>query len=152
MSDSVALVQWFYTDEDPAPACVVNVFIASFTTAYGRLELLQIMDRLGLRVFYVYTDSLLFSSKEGEWMPQTSSYLGELTNELDLDDNITEFASTGPKSYSFKTAKTNVTLKAKGVTLHFLNAQIVTIRSSSMVCLVHDYVISHDTTPLLTRT
>ncbi len=55
--------------------------------------------------FYIDTDSLIFSSKEGEWMPQTGSYLGELMNELDVDDNITEFAATGPKSYSFKTEK-----------------------------------------------
>ncbi len=56
------------------------------------------MDRLEPRVFYVDMDSLIFSSKEDEWMPQTSSYLGELTNKLEVDDNITEFAATGPKS------------------------------------------------------
>ncbi len=108
------------------------------------------MDRLGPCVFYVDTDSLIFSSKEGEWMPQTGSYLGELTNELEVDDNITEFAATGPKSYSFKTAKNKVTLKAKGITLHSSNAQIVTLES--MVCLVHNYVTSRDTTHLLTLT
>ncbi len=87
VSDSVALVQWCYAEDDPAPARDVNIFIASFTTAYGRLELYKLMDRLGPRVFYVDTDSLIFSTKEGEWMPQTGSYLGELTNELDPDDN-----------------------------------------------------------------
>ncbi len=105
VSHSVALVQWCYADEEPAPACDVNVFIASFTTAYGCLELYELMDRLGPHVFYVDTDGLIFSSKEGKWIPQTGTYLSELTNELDLDDNITEFAATGPKSYSFKTAK-----------------------------------------------
>ncbi len=45
-----------------------------------------------------------------------------LTNELDPDDDITEFAATGPKSYGFKTAKNKVVLKAKGVTLHSANA------------------------------
>ncbi len=34
--------------------------------------------------------------------------------------------------------------------LHFSNAQIVTLES--MVCLVHDYVTSRDTTQLLTHT
>ncbi len=150
VSDTVALVQWCYTEDDPAPARDVNIFIASFTTAYGRLELYKLMDRLGPRVFYVDTDSLIFSTKEGEWMPQTGSYLGELSNELDPDDNITEFAATGPKSYSFKTAKNKVILKAKGVTLHSSNAQVVTLES--MICLVHAYVTSRDTTTLLTRT
>ncbi len=101
MSDSVALVQWCYEEEDPAPACDVNVFIASFTTAYGRLELYELMNKLGPRVFYVDTDSLIFSSKQGDWMPQTGSYLGELTNELEPCDNITEFAATGPKIIRF---------------------------------------------------
>ncbi len=150
VSDSVALVQWCYADNDPAPACDVNVFIASFTTAYGRLELYKLMDKLGPRVFYVDTDSLIFSLKKDDWMPQTGSYLGELTNELESDDNITEFAATGPKSYGFKTAKNKVTLKAKGITLNSSNAQIVTLES--MVCLVHNYVTSRDTTHLLTRT
>ncbi len=150
VSDSVALVQWCYTEDDPAPARDVNIFIVSFTTAYGRLELYEFMDRLGPHVFYVDTDSLIFSMKEGEWMPQTGSYLGELTNELDADDNITEFATTGPKSYSFKTVKNKVTLKAKGVMLHSSNAQIITLES--MICLLHAYVTSRDTTTLLTRT
>ncbi len=150
VSDTVALVQWCYQEDDPAPARDVNIFIASFTTAYGRLELYKVMDRLGPRVFYVDTDSLIFSMKEGEWMPQTGSYLGELTNELDPDDDITEFAATGPKSYGFKTAKNKVVLKAKGVTLHSANAQVVTLES--MACLVHAYVTSRDTSTLLTRT
>ncbi len=82
------------------------------------------MDRLEPRVFYVDTDSLIFSPKEGKWMPQTGQYLCELMNEIDVDDNITEFAATRPKSYSFKTAKKKVTLKAKGIALHSSNAQI----------------------------
>ncbi len=118
--------------------------------AYGHLELYDFIYRLGPCVLYVDTDSLIFSSKEGEWMPQTGSYLEELTNELDVDDNITEFVATGPKSYSFKTAKNKVTLKAKGITLHSSNAQIVTLEH--MICLANGYVISRDTTPLLTCT
>ncbi len=41
-------------------------------------------------------------------------------------------------------------LKAKGVTLHSANAQVVTLES--MICLVHAYVTSRDTTALLTHT
>ncbi len=47
-------------------------------------------------------------------MSQTGSYLGELMKELDVDDNITEFAATGLKSYIFKTAKDKITLKSEG--------------------------------------
>ncbi len=62
MSDSVALVQWCYAETDPTPACDVNVFVASFTTAYGRLELYKLMDKLGPRVFYV--DTVLSSHRK----------------------------------------------------------------------------------------
>ncbi|KAL0146560.1 hypothetical protein M9458_058191 [Cirrhinus mrigala] len=150
VSDSVALVQWCYAEEDPAPARDVNVFIGAFTTAYGRLELYNYMDRLGPRVFYADTDSLVFISKNGEWMPQTGAYLGELTDELDAQDFISEFASTGPKSDGYRTAKNKVTLKVKGITLHSINADIITLES--MICLVQGYVTSRDTTHLLTRT
>ncbi|XP_052426447.1 uncharacterized protein LOC127968976 [Carassius gibelio] len=150
VSDTVALVQWCYADEDPAPASDVNVFIAAFTTAYGRLELYDLMDQLGPRVFYVDTDSVIFVSKDGDWMPKTGAYLGELTDELDDGDFITTFASMGPKSYSFKTTKNKVTLKAKGVTLHSANAKIVTLES--MIGLIQGYVTSRDTSHLLTRT
>ncbi len=65
VSDTVALVQWCYQEDDPAPARDVNIFIASFTTAYGRLELYKVMDRLGPRVFYVDTTVLSFLRKKG---------------------------------------------------------------------------------------
>ncbi len=49
-----------------------------------------------------------------------------------------------------KLQKNKVTLKAKRITLHSSNAQIVTLES--IVCLVRDYVTSRDTTHLLTHT
>lgn len=150
MSDTVALVQWCYADEDPAPASDVNVFIAAFTTAYRRLELYNLMDQLGPRVFYVDTDSVIFVSKDGDWTPKIGAYLGELTDELDDGDFISTFASMGPKSYSFRTAKNKVTLKAKGVTMHSTNGKVVTLES--MICLIQGYVTSRDTSHLLTRT
>ncbi len=70
VSDNVALVQWCYREEDPAPARDVNIFIASFTTAYGRLELYKVMDRLGPRVFYVDTIVLSFLRKRDGCLKQ----------------------------------------------------------------------------------
>lgn len=60
VSDSTALVQWCYAEEDPAPTRDVNVFIGAFITAYGRFKLCNYMDRLGPRVFYADTNSLVF--------------------------------------------------------------------------------------------
>lgn len=74
------------------------MFIAAFTMAYGRLELYELMDQLGPRVFYVDTDSVIFVSKDGDWVPKIGAYLGELTDELDDGDFIRTFASMGPKT------------------------------------------------------
>ena len=40
------------------------------------------MERLGNRVLYHDTDSIIYSVKEGEYNPPLGSYLGQLTDEL----------------------------------------------------------------------
>ncbi len=49
----------------------------------------------------------------------------DLTNELDAADHITEFVSTGPKAYAYKTLLGNTTTKLKGFTLNHMNSQQV---------------------------
>ena len=46
-----------------------NVIIAAFTTASARLKLYDILDKLGERVLYFDTDSIIFTCKEGDWVP-----------------------------------------------------------------------------------
>ncbi|MGL5746775.1 MAG: DNA polymerase [Weissella cibaria] len=135
VSDAVAVIQWSYAAQDAGRTRDVNVFIGAFTTAYARLELYNLLEKLDRRVIYTDTDSVVFVSKKGDWMPETGSYLGQLTNELDPDDLILEFCSSGPKSYGFRTAKGKVCLKAKGITLTAENAQVVTLQS--LIALVH---------------
>ena len=79
-----------------------NVVIAAFTTAHARLKLYSVLERLQGRVFYFDTDSVIFTSQPGEWIPPLGDYLGELTNELDDGDYITTFASAGPKNYTYQ--------------------------------------------------
>lgn len=138
VSDSVALVQWAHASQDPSPIHNVNIFIGAFTTAYARLELYNLLDKLDSRVYYADTDSVIFVSKNGDWMPETGSYLGQLTSELAPGDFIQVFASSGPKSYGYSTAKGDTCLKAKGITLNAENAQIVTLRS--LMTLVRAYI------------
>ncbi|XP_048008700.1 uncharacterized protein LOC125243250 [Megalobrama amblycephala] len=85
LSDSVALVQWAYAEGKGGQSCDVNVFIGAFTTAHARLELYDVMDKLGDRLLYTDMDSLLFTSKDGDWEPPLGPFLGDLTNELDYD-------------------------------------------------------------------
>jgi hypothetical protein len=83
-----------------------NVIIASFVTAYARLELFEVLQRLGKNVMYYDTDSVIYIEGEGHTL-QTGSYLGELTDELAesgcSEKWIEHFCTAGPKSYSYKT-------------------------------------------------
>ena len=78
-----------------------SIFIASMTTCHARLKLYEDMDRLGRRVLYHDTDSLIFTTKKHEKSLPLGNFLGELTDEIS-SGSITEFASSGPKNYAYK--------------------------------------------------
>ena len=86
------------------PGIRTNVIIAAFTTASARLKLYAILDKLGECVLYYDTDSVMFTCKEGDWVPPQEDYLGELTNELAEGEYIIKFVSGGPKNYAYKTS------------------------------------------------
>ncbi|KAK2834690.1 hypothetical protein Q7C36_015391 [Tachysurus vachellii] len=119
LSDEVALVQWRYVDDRMIKPGNANVFIGIFTTAYARLELYNLMDRLNRRCLYTDTDSVIFKSKEGDWMPPLSDYLGGLT----------KFESAGPKTYRYRTKKGKTTMKAKGITQNYTNSKVIDLKS-----------------------
>ena len=107
-----------------------NIIIAAYTTTSARLKLYDILDKLGHRVLYYDTDSIIFTYKEGEWMPPLGDYLGELTNELSEGEYIIKFVSGGPKNYAYKTFNsiTNVEktcCKVRRFTLNFRNSQLI---------------------------
>ncbi|CAB4008329.1 DNA polymerase [Paramuricea clavata] len=85
-----------------------NVIIASFVTAYSRLELFKYLHKLGENVLYYDTDSVIFieDRSNGKCL-EIGGYLGEMTDEL-IEKNtskkwIEQFCSAGPKSYSYRT-------------------------------------------------
>ena len=102
-----------------------NVVIAAMCTCWARLKLWKVMVKLGKRVVYHDTDSIIFSFQEGEYFPPLGDYLGDLTNELKPGQWITEFVSCGPKNYSFTLNTGENVCKVKGFSLNFQNAQIV---------------------------
>ncbi|KAI2645178.1 DNA polymerase [Labeo rohita] len=144
LSDNVALVQYHHAEGSFYETRDVNVFIGAFTTAHARLELYNLMDKLGDRLLYSNTDSVIYVSREGDWEPPLGPYLGELTDEVGSDDFITEYCSSGPKTYGYSTAKGKVCMKAKGITLNSENSKV--IRLDSLISLVHSYVNSSDST------
>ena len=86
-------------------------------------------------MLYCDTDSTLLIStgQKDEYVPEVSSFLGHMDDELKKFGDgtyITSFVSSGPKSYAFRAM--NPTLheefkvcKTKGITLSFENAKKV---------------------------
>lgn len=112
-----------------------NIAVAAFTTAYARLRLYEVMEILGERVLYTDTDSVIFVDDVNNPVDIVcGEFLGDLTDELD-GDVITEFVSTGPKSYAYKTKKGKYTTKIKGFTLNYEASQLLNFETlKKIVC------------------
>ena len=95
-----------------------NIFIASFTTCHARLKLYESLEVLQHQVLYYDTDSVIYKWQPGLPSIPTSEMLGDMKNELDEGDVITEFVSAGAKNYSYKTRAGKTTCKVKGFTLN----------------------------------
>ena len=88
------------------------------------------------------TDSVLFvdeKTDEGKWKSgiATGFCLGDFTDELDSNTWITEFVSTGPKSYAYKTNNgTHESCKVKGLKL----SEAPSINFNSIKDMIMKYV------------
>jgi hypothetical protein len=85
-----------------------NVIVASFVTAYARLELFKYIHKLGENVLYFDTDSVIFiEDVENGKCLMVGEYLGEMTDELYEKETsekwIEQFCTSGPKSYLYRT-------------------------------------------------
>ena len=118
VNEEVTRVTYKNKDEMNIPLKTGNVIVASFVTSYARLELFKLINKLQERVLYFDTDSVIYLCGEGEEQIETGNYLGELTNELPDNEWITQFCSSGPKSYSYITNLNNETVHIKGFSLN----------------------------------
>ena len=117
------LVEVFYTmnEEDIEINPNLNIFIACFTTCWACLRLYNALEKLGLRVLYFDTDSVIFlqdTANPNEYDPPLGDYLGGFTSELKSGDYITEFVCAGPKNYGYRTASGKTECKVKGFRLN----------------------------------
>lgn len=103
-----------------------NVVLAAFTTAHARLHLYDTLEKLGERVLYFDTDSIIYQHVDGLYNPTIVNSLGGWTDELE-GGHITKFMSGGPKNYAFETDTGKTVQKVKGLTLNHRASQIVTM-------------------------
>jgi len=124
-----------------------NVVIASFVTAYARIELLKILEKLGDRCLYYDTDSVIFVANPDDWKPPLGQYLGQLTDEVATADKpnqfIEEFISSGPKCYAYivydpDTGTRTPHIKLKGIKL--TTSALEHISFQSMKNLIDEYI------------
>ena len=99
-----------------------NIYIACFTTSHARLMLYNKLDYLNEKVLYFDTDSIIYVD-DGTKNVKTGDMLGDMTDELS-SKGITNFVSTGPKSYSFKYGDDDEKSTIKGFTLNHENSTI----------------------------
>ena len=82
------MVQVFYKHKLPESSVETSVVHAAFVTCYARLKLYSELEKLGSRVLYFDTDSIIFICNGTDYSPTLGFYLGDLTNELDSGDYI----------------------------------------------------------------
>jgi hypothetical protein len=106
-----------------------NVVVGSYVTAYARLELYSVLEKLNERVLYFDTDSCMYIHDPKLWNPPIiNSRLGKWTDE-EPDSTIVNFRGLGPKSYSYKMVtndgKIKTVCKVKGITLDYNTRQLI---------------------------
>ena len=106
-----------------------NIYIACFTTSHARLMLYNKLDYLNEKVLYFDTDSIIYVDDDTKNV-KTGDMLGDMTDKLS-SKGITNFVSTGPKSYSFKYGDDDEKSAIKGFTLNHENSTILNYNSMS---------------------
>lgn len=129
IDDDTMLVNYKFVDDSYDKTGGRNKAIAAQVTAWARLKLYDIMDKIEEseqgRVMYCDTDSVVFRHREGWSKPQLADYLGDMTDEIAGEygegSKIASFCSTGPKSYGYEVqlpdGKRTQQIKCKGINL-----------------------------------
>lgn len=122
------------TEDDPTPANRKKTHhdnylpAGIFVPAYGRLMLLEQLTKLGKRVLYHDTDSIIYIYDPNLYNIPEEDIWGCWEEEKISKQGITEFISTGPKSYALKT-ETSELVKLKGLSIKHSHRHIINFAS-----------------------
>lgn len=89
---------------------------------------------------YTDTDSIIYKKQEHAYEPKLGDYLGEFTNEIDPEDGdyIVEFASAGPKNYTYKLNTGKEFCKVKGISLNYSNMKKIDFEKIQSIVISTD--------------
>ena len=131
INDDMVQMTYNFKDQFVDNSKNTNVHIACFTTSHARLMLYDKLDYLNEKVLYFDMDSMIYVD-DGTKHVKTGDMLGDMTDELS-GKGITNFVSTGPKSYSFKYGDNDEKSAIKGFTLNHKNSSILNHNSMSKI-------------------
>ena len=131
INDDMVQMTYNFKDQFVDNSKNTNIYIACFTTSHARLMLYNKLYYLKEKVLYFDTDSIIYVD-DGTKTVKTGDMLGDMTDELS-GEKITNFTSTGPKSYSFKYGDNNEKSAIKGFTLNHENSSILNHNSMSKI-------------------
>ena len=131
INDDMVQMKYNFKDQFVDNSKNTNVYIACFTTSHTRLMLYDKLDHLNEKVLYFDTDSIIYAD-DGTKNIETGDVLGDMTDEIS-GKGISSFASTGPKSYSFKYGDNEQKSAIKGFTLNHENNNLLNHDSLSKI-------------------
>ena len=102
--------------EEVIPSNKTNIFNASFTTSWARLELYKYLELLKDQGLYFDTDSIIYLWREGLTEVETGLFLGQMKDET-AGAAIHEFVTGGPKNYSYMLQNGDTECKISGFTM-----------------------------------
>ncbi|XP_053390525.1 uncharacterized protein LOC128553408 [Mercenaria mercenaria] len=130
--DEFSLIIYSYYTAMSEPHAAANVVVAAFVTAYARLELYSVLERLGDRVLYFDTDSCMYIYDPDKYnIPISDSRLEKWTDEVP-NGRIVKYVALCPKNYGYEyivNGERHTVCKVKGITLDYNNTQKVNFSS-----------------------
>ena len=137
-TEDIMYVSWSYKKESASNSNHTNVANAAYTTAQAPLKLYDYLYKLGERVLYYDTDSIIVTSNiaKNEYEPPTGTLLADLTDELESYGEgafIKRFISGRPKFYGYRVQRAageiKETCKIKGIRLNYGNGLKISFAS-----------------------
>ena len=135
INDDMVQMTYNFKDQFVDNSKNTNIYIACFPTSHARLMLFNKLDYLREKVLYFDTDSIIYvddGTKNVKTGAMFGDMLGDMTDEISGKE-ITNFVSTGPKSYSFKYGDNEQKSAIKGFTLNHENSSILNHDSMSKI-------------------
>ena len=140
ISDQIIEVEFKHSEDFEPLSFNTNVVIAAFCTSWARLKLWGVMHKLGDRVLYHDTDSIIFEKSDTGYNPPLGEFLGDLTDELSCKELgcskkdcsghfIEEFVSCGPKNYTYRLNTGQYCCKVRGFSLNYKNSLVLNFDS-----------------------